>query len=352
MRARSSRRVPLVIALGLMWGCLALPTAAPAKVFFYAITLDGDLVKYDPDLDRIVQFRPGVGQRYINRRNEDTDGFAPTRIMDLRRGRIVTFFNEDPGVVLLDVATGRATELTMGPPGTVEELRHLVYPRQGPRFYVSWLRRMNPADPPEAVMTAVDLAGRILGTTPSVIAEFRGYSLPHQDGQTFYVLNEPNLVLRVDGETLSVRETHDLSAAYRSGTVRGWIADVRDGRALLAEAEGTRSDKLDPRIIFTVDLASRAASSRIVTGLGSSALRLIPGGRSALVQEARDPFEAAGAGRLHFYDVATGTKLGIVSFRADDGAALLGFHPDGRRLFIQALTGIARRRKGRPTWWL
>ncbi len=39
---------------------------------------------------------------------------------------------------------------------------------------------------------------------------------------------------------------------------------------------------------------------------------------------------------MHFYDVATGNKLGTVTFRADRGAGLLGFHPDGRRLFIRA----------------
>ncbi len=218
MTAWVSHPKVLISSFILLGWSLLLPTSALPKVFFYGIDEeDGTLIKYDPDADQIVEFKQGAGQGYINRRNTDPDDLGPTRVLDVARGRIVTFFNDDPGVVLLDLASGKATEIAVGPPATMDALRHIVYPRRSSRVYVFWVRRQTPADAPEAVLTAVDLTGRILGTTPSLVAMSRGHSLAHPDGRTFYVLNQPNLLLRVDGETLAVHETRpgDLSPAWR-----------------------------------------------------------------------------------------------------------------------------------------
>ena len=335
MRLTPRRALALLVTVTVIWGTLGLSRGALAKVFVYSITRAGDLIKYDPDADQIVKVTPDVGQGYINRRNEDTDLLGPSRVLDVSRGRIVTFINEDPGVVLLDVSAKRATEIVVGPRDTVDELRHLVYPRRGSRFYVHWVRQPTPADAPEAVFTAVDFNGQVLGTTPSPIGIRIGNTLPHSDGRSFYLLHQPNEILRLDGETLAVLERRDLSSFYRPGATGQGIDDVREGRALLFEGEGTRNDLLDPTIVVTVDLATRTASPRITTGLGASTLRLVPGARTIVLQEARTRDAQAGAGRLHFYDVATGSKLGTVSFDAPDGAILLGFHPDGRRLFMR-----------------
>ncbi len=326
-----------LLSLGLLGATLALPAPATAKVFLYALTLDGDLIKYDPDADQIVQVRPGVGGEHINPRNPDRDNFQPHRILDVARGRIVTFTDEDPGVEVLDLRTGTATGIAVASPQPAFQLKHLIYPRQASRFYVQWVRLPNPTDPAGPFLTAVGLDGRILATTPSMIDRTFGASIPHPDGRTFYVLNSPNELLRVDGETLAVQERYDLSPFYRAGAVRHGIADVRDGRALLTEGAGTGTGYLDPRIVSTVDLATRTASPRIATGLGASTLRLAPGGRTIVLQEARTAYDQGGAGRVHMYDVASGTKLGMVSFGADGGATLRGFHPDGRRLFIRTL---------------
>ncbi len=333
MRLRAWLCSAVVLPVGLTWVSLWFPAPATAKVFYYAITIEGELLKYDPDADRVVQLTPGIGQGYIHRRNVDESyGLAPDRVLDISRRRIVTQMSEVQGVVLLDMAAVTATKLALSPAGGVAQILQIVYPRKGSRFHVQWLRQPGQ----ENVLTSVDLTGRVVGTVSSMIADFRGGSLLYPDGRSFYVLNEPNTLLLVDGETLAVRETYDMSPFYRLGATGHGIADVRDGRVLLSEGAGTRNDLLDPRTVFTVDLSTRVAFPRIDTGLGASTVRLMPGGRTILLQEAQSPSEVAGAGRLHFYDVTSGNKLGTVTFSADRGAILLGIHPDGRRLFFQA----------------
>ncbi len=337
MRLRLWPYLAMALWVSLVAGEAASPACASAKVFFYAIaTEDGGLIKYDPDANLIVQVQPNLGQPYINYRNTDDDNFGPSRILDIARDRIVSITNVGPGVVLLNLRARTAREIDVQGPDLMDELRHLVYLRQGSRFYVFWIRRSstNPTGPAEPVLAAVDLDGRVLATTPAPIADPLGFSQAHPDGRTFYVFNEPNEILRVDGETLAVRERHDVSAFYRPGAARRAVYEVRDGRALLLEWEGTRDDRLDPVTLFTVDLGARTASSRITTGLGEAYVRLVPGGRTIVLQEAFGPHSVTGAGTLHFYDVATGNKLGTVTFPAKEGAIPLAFHPDGRRLFI------------------
>lgn len=335
MRRNSYQPLALVALLGMLLGSFAFPPSATAKVFLYAITLNGDLIKYDPDMDQATTVISNVDPRYINRRNADKDLGGPSRVLDVARGKIVSFINEDPGLVLLDLSSRRATEIDVGLRGTESWLENLVYLRKASRFYVFWLRRPTPTAQYEPVFTAVDLAGQVLGNEPSPIGLVRGSSIVNPDGRTFYALNQPNVLQRVDGQTLTVLENYQLGAFYRPEVLWKGIADVRNERALLSEIEGTRPDRLAPTTILTVDLATQTASARISTGLGSSSVRLLPGGRTIVLQEAWKSNAQAGTGRLHFYDVATGNKLGMVSFRADEGAVPLGFHPDGRRLFIR-----------------
>ncbi len=333
----SRYRLALLLTLSLIGPSLGLPAGVAAKVYFYALSLDGELIKYDPETDQVVQRKSKAGQHYIDRRNIDSNKFEPTRVLDITRGRIVTFTHTtDPGVVTLDLAAGTATEIRVSPPENVVQLGHLVYPRQNSRFYVHWIRQLGSTGPREVVLTAVDFAGEILGTTPSPIPHLFGGVLSHLDGRSFYALDQPNALLRLDGETLAVRESHNLGAFFSSGATGQGISDVRDGRVLLAEGTGTGPGLLDPQIVFTVDLANRTTSLRIAAGLGTSDERLSPGAGLIVLQEARTATDRAGTGRLHVYDVTTGNKLGVVSFRADMGAVLLGFHPDGRRLFLRA----------------
>ncbi len=342
MKTRVAHHLLLVLIPGVFAVLLAIPGPAWAKVFFYAIAEeDGGLIKYDTDANLIVQVQANLGQPYINYRNTDHDYEpGPSRVLDVARGRIVSITGVGPGVVLINLRARTAREIAVqADPDMYAELQHFVYLRQGSRFYIFWLKHSltNPTAPPEPMLTAVDLDGRVLATTPAPIAARLGFSQAHPDGQTFYVFNEPNEILRIDGETLAVRERHDVSSFYRAGAARRAVREVRDGRALLVEWEGTRNDQLDPVTLFTVDLATRTASPRIITGLGEARVRLVPGGRTVVLQEAIAPHDVAGAGKLHVYDIATGNKLGTVTFPADEGAIPLAFHPDGRRLFIHVL---------------
>jgi hypothetical protein len=336
MRLNPSRPVASLALVSVLLGSFTFPPTSFAKVYLYAINSDGDLIKYDSDGDQVAIVVPNVDLRYINRRNGDRDHFLPNRVLDVARGKIVSFINQEPNLALLDYRTHSVTELDVGLKGTESWLSHFVYLRQVAKFYIHWLRRQSLADPPEPVLTAVDLSGQILGTVPSPIALVRGASLPHPDGRTFYTLNQPYTLLRVDGENLAILERHDLTPFYGLGSIGQGVSDIQEGRVLLVEGEGRRQDLLDPSVLSTVDLVTRTASPRIVIGLGAADARLIPGGRTIVLQEAWKANTQAGAGRLHFYDVSTGNKLGMVSFRADEGAVPLGFHPDGRRLFLQA----------------
>jgi hypothetical protein len=186
------------------------------------------------------------------------------------------------------------------------------------------------------MLTTVDFSGRVLGTAPSVVPYPLGTTAPHPDGRSFYIFDWPSVVLRLDAETLAVLERYDLSAFRGPAPIGVYgVGGIQGTRVLLGGREGNRSDLFDPRILFTVDLNTRTATPQIHTGLGASDVRLLPSGQTILLQEPRTATSIAGAGRLHFFDAATGNKLGALSFRADRGGTILGLHPDGRRLFIR-----------------
>ncbi len=53
VKRKPAHSLALLVVLILLGGTLALPACASAKVFFYALTRDGDLVKYDPDAVKV-----------------------------------------------------------------------------------------------------------------------------------------------------------------------------------------------------------------------------------------------------------------------------------------------------------
>jgi hypothetical protein len=329
-----ARRMMLLFGTLVGIGLLQPPEAFP-KVFFYALTRDGDLVKYDPELDR-VEVKPGAGQGYIGPRLEDSGGRQQTRILDMKRKRIVTLARDVDGPVVLDLQAGTAKEVTLGPPGTVGRIRQFIYPRQISRFYAHWLRKNPASSQPEVVLTAVGLDGRILGTSPSPLRQL-AWPVYHPDGRSLYIFEAGRQATLIDGETLAPRATYDLVPLSRPGARGPGISDVRGGRALLAETTDASGDAPEPWTVFTTDLSfsPQSASPHIATGLDMQVVYLTPEGGTIVLQEALSPRQSTGSGRLHFYDVVTGNKLGALSFNAPEGANILGFHPDGRRLFIR-----------------
>ncbi len=132
--------------LGVLWiivGTLTLPDVALAKVYFYSLTLDGKLVRYDPDADK-VEVKPSPAEAHLEPRNPERLGRGQTRILDIARKRIVTGSMRTEAPVLITLQSGTATELILGPAGTVERIEQFVYPRQASRFYVQWRRQSSP----------------------------------------------------------------------------------------------------------------------------------------------------------------------------------------------------------------
>ncbi len=321
----------LVITVGLQ------PSVAAAKVYFYTLTRHGDLVKYDPETDRL-ELKGNPGKGYITPRLEDSTDEQQTRILDMARLRLATIDPDDGQPVLINLQTKAVTQIPLGTPGTVESVEQFIYPRRASRFYVHWVRRSGPTALRESLLTAVGLDGQVLGTSPAPIGRL-GWPVYHPNGRDFYVMDfGARRVALVNGETLGVVTTHDLTPLV-SPDLRGpGIIDIRDGKVLLAGTPLSDTSERRPWTVFTTDLTfnPQTASPRIATGLSQQVLLLLPGAQVVLLQETLVPPESSGAGRLHFFNVASGTKLGLVEFPAPQGANLLGFHPDGRRLFIPA----------------
>ncbi len=325
----------LLAVLAILSGTCLVPTETSAKVYFYALTQGGGLVKYDPDADRIV-LKVDAGQGYITPRLEDSSTRHQTRVLDVARQRIVTIDAEEGAAqaVLIDLKARTAKQVPVAPGVRVKDIPQLIYPRKASRFYVHWMRTT--ASPrPESVLTAVGLDGQALGTSPSPLGQL-DWPVYHPDGRDFYISRGGRATL-YNGETLGVAATYDFAPFVRPELRGPRIFDVRDGRALLAGTPVSDTGETPPWTVFTTDLtfSSQSASPRIATGLSQQVLRLVQGGRTVLLQETLDPPTNSGAGRLHFFDVATGTKLGMVEFPAPEGADLLGLHPDGRRLFVR-----------------
>lgn len=341
MRPIAQARPFLVYLLAGVIGTCAVPTVVSAKVYFYALTRDGDLVKYDPDTDRL-ELKGNPGQGYITARLEDSSDEQQTRILDMPRFRLATIDPDDGQPVLINLQTKAVTQIPLGAPGTVESVEQFIYPRRASRFYVHWVRRSGPTAPRESLLTAVGLDGQVLGTSPSPIGRL-DWPVYHSNGRDFYTFEGGRATL-YNGETLGIVGTYDLTPLATPGLRGPGISDVRDSKVLLSGTPVTDTSERRPWAVFTTDLTfnPQTTSPRISTGLSQHELRLLPGAQAVLLQETLVPPESSGAGRLHFFDIASGTKLGLVEFRAPQGANLLGFHPDGRRLFIRSFDFDAR----------
>jgi hypothetical protein len=160
----------------------------------------------------------------------------------------------------------------------------------------------------------------------------------HPNGRDFYVADPGREVVLYHGDTLAVLGRYDLTPLVRPEFRGPALFDARDGRVLLANIPVADMSDRRPSTVFTTDLAfsPQSASPRIATGLREHVQSLVDGGRTVLLQEARP--SGGGIGRLHFFDVATGAKLGVVDLNTTTRADLLGLHPDGRRLFIRTFT--------------
>ncbi len=332
-----SRLLISLVGLALLASAWAA-TPGESKVFLYVLTEDGDLTKYDPDTDAVVQQLSSVGQGYIKQGDSD-DVTSPNRVLDMARQKLMLINPRLPGeVVLLNLRQRTATKVAVHPPDSYSEILELMYPRKASRFYVHWVRKQQEGDPGEYLFTALDHTGQVLAAAPAPLDEF-SRPIFHPDGRNFYVFRVfSRRVTLIDGETLATLGTYDLTPFKRPGRLGPGIPDVRGGRVLVGQGAGTRNDLLDPVSLFTLDLNFTPASAtpRIDTGIGVRRALLTPNGQTIIAQEARDPDSASGAGRLHFFDVATGNKLGVVTFPARLGAVVFGYHPDGRRLFLNA----------------
>ncbi len=314
-----------------------LPAAAHAKVYVYTLTFDGTLVKYDPDTDR-VELKGDVGRGYIT--EGDSPGSAQTRVLDITRQRLATVHADATGahVVLLNLQARTATTIPLAPGLHVDDIEHLIYPRKASRFYVRWFSKPTASQPSVPMLTTVGLDGQVLASGPSPL---EGLQPPvyHPNGRDFYVTKPMEQATLYHGDTLAMLGTFDLAALAKPGLRGPGLRDVQGGRALVSFAPAGDLGEQPPRTVFTTDLtfSPLSASPTIATGLAAQDLRLVNGGQTVLLQEQQVPRTDSGSGRLHFFEVATGAKLGVVTFSVS-GADLLSVHPDGRRLFLRAFT--------------
>jgi len=114
---------------------------------------------------------------------------------------------------------------------------------------------------------------------------------------------------------------------------------------LLVENVKTRDADPNRYNLFTVNLTDQSHSPRIPTGLEGEP-RLTPLGNKIVFEETAPVFLPSGTllgsqsvGRLHVYDVATGTKLGQLAIPLRGAGSLTGIRPQGDKAYF--LSGVA-----------
>ena len=117
------------------------------------------------------------------------------------------------------------------------------------------------------------------------------------------------------------------------------IHDLQGDRAIVGQNMKPMGADPVEHTLFTVRLPDGAPSPRIATGLRGRGY-IIPPGEKVLLDE-NEVVRVSGesvrgirsVGRLHVYDVATGTKQGQIVVPVRDGGEILAVHPRGDKVY-------------------
>ena len=217
-------------------------------------------------------------------------------------------------------------------------LPDVLVPPTGSHFFVKWAV---PSAGGAEVVTRFDKATlKNLGNLPQV----PGFLGPREDrklafspdGARLYAYNgdPPLRVEAYNPQNLQVTGTYDVSPLVASGILGAGVDDIQADRALVGENSAQKYG--DPPLLsfFTLNLLNQTPTPRITTGLYGQKY-LTPRGDKILFNEARwGGMGGQSVGRLHVYDVATGAKLGLISFRAYADGEVAGIRPQGDKVYF------------------
>ncbi len=213
----------------------------------------------------------------------------------------------------------------------------VLIPPKTPHFFVRWTDFGG-----RGVITRFDKASFARLGDLSGITWLGDRTFVSSDGTRLYSyrLDTQDSVSVVETQDLRLLSTVALTPIFTPGIWGGGVEDIRDHVALLVENTKVRRTDPDRNILFTLNLTNGSQSKRIITGMQGEAY-LTPGADRILFEETstiRGPggehFGFQTLGRLHVYDVATGTKLGQINIPVDGNGGIEAIRPQGDKAYL------------------
>ena len=235
----------------------------------------------------------------------------------------------------------------------------IVLPPVGPHFFVKWFDPQAHNGQGGEVATRFDKATLAQLDVLPVIPPLQGPPGEREitfsaDGRRLYAYRGdiPGVIETYDTRDLHLVETCDIAPYLIPGTREAEVIDLQAGRALISES--IRSDPRGPGrlVFFTMRLSDEGRSPRIAPGM-SGTVRLTPQGDKILFNEmalSAETHQHHSIGRLHVYDVATGAKLGQVSFTVYGDGRVKDIRPQGDKayFFSEAFLDLEADKKSVP----
>lgn len=310
--------VLLIVLIGL--------SPAHAKFLAYVIDTDGNVLTLDTDTDTIISRRTVPQLASPEDQGIAIYESARDNLLLVSRGRERS---QNFRVAAYDL-TSLAFKKDLGIVSTDPPL--VLLPPKGPHFFVGWLDSQANQGQGGPRLTRFDKATLTrMGDLPYPNTGNLSFFSP--DGTRLYaVFQEPTQrVVVLDTQTFQPQASFELSSYLAPNRWGGDVNDIQADRMVLVENIKARAADPNRYTLFTVRLTDGAQSPRIVTGLQGVA-RLTPQGEKILFFETTRNYISVG--RLHVYDVATGAKLGQVTFPAHRYATFRATRPQGDKIYL------------------
>ncbi len=339
---RSYRRLALVVwlAAGLL---VSHAASVSAKMLAYFFDNDGQGIvvrTFDTDTDTIVAQRR-LPQLQLDERDEWRIVASPAD------GLLFVMYNRGRGDFRVAVFEFTTLAFKRELDAVSPNRPWMLVPPKAPYFLLRWFDPTANNGQGAERMTRYEKAtlNKIEHVPDVPFRLFGAEKVFSVDGQRIYsyTASDASIVRIFATQTLQLVSTVDIPAVLSPNRWGEGIEDVRGDRVLLAENHKAHLTDPDRLSVFTVALLDGTRSPKIDTGLEGNS-RLTPSGDKILLEETTTVWEPDGrtvmnvvrVGRLHIYNVATGTKLGQVSYPVSGrgGGLFLGTRPAGDKAYF------------------
>jgi len=165
-----------------------------------------------------------------------------------------------------------------------------------------------------------------------------------EDQNTLYVETSEGNIRVYNISTLAQTNSIDLSNRYATNVWGKGIFDIKNGVALLEENNKLQDSGKNNMSFLTYNIATTTTSTRVVTGMDDEATLLTSDANKVVFVEAQassysvtkvPPKGSTATGRIHVYDVKTGSKLGMITLPTDFSGQALGIRPASDKLYYK-----------------